>query len=547
MLLWGLNQGRFIPWLATMDLAAMGIALVPVIASRLVRPIEWLGDLSLRDPWRARAVWAVLGAGLVLALPDRTHFTGDFVLREFAIRTGGSPSELFPQALPADVWLHYSLPRWLATARVCSAAMAARVLGGMEAAMLAIVGVELSRILRLTGVASCVAAAALLFGPQLAMMTGYAKALSELAVCAAVMGVLAIRVVSEGRGVFPLSVALGVALLLHRSAVLFLPAYFAFLIMTRGLLGKSPRTLLAAAVAPAIALCVAGPRIVRTLSSFDLHAGHFGVSGLNELALNGLDLINMLLMMPVLILGLAGTRIRGLRIPVWTWMTIPLLPAIGIGHFAQGLFRDWDLFIPSLVLLSVLAAAQVSSIVMKLERPQRWIGPCILMSLACPPVIALAEQADLQAGMKRAEAFATESPTRSPDVRGKVWTFLSDRWVQLENYREAVRTARAAAELTPTRSVLLLLAGSERNVGDHSAALATYRRLLRVDPRNDEGWYCVALYSADAGDFDQADDALRKLSALPISRDIVAYAASRIERARARHISSRTDRFPSGP
>ena len=525
---WALNSGRFVPVAGGLALLVMGVALAPALASRAVSPLEWLGDLPSRSPWQARAIWFVAGAGLVLALPDRTHFVGDFMLRVYAIQGGGPPSDLFPQAFPADVWLHYSMPRWCEVMKLCPAEINARALGGIEAGLLGVLGVELSRALRLSGVASCVATAALLLGAPLGTMTGYPKAFSELVVCAAAMGVVAIRAGREGRGIGWVGLWMGLALLLHRSSLLLLPALVVCLFNARNC---SKRDLAIAVAAPLLVLVVMAPRIAGATLRFDLQPAW---PSMHDLALHGLDVVNLVLLSPLLILALASgwaKRQAGLTLVVLaSAFAFPLL----LHHPRQGIFRDWDLFAAPMVLLSVAAAAHVATALSRLTRRQLWIGPAMVASIALPVAIGMAGQSNLEAGLKRAEAFAVERPARAPDERGMLWTFLCERWAQLGNHGEAARTGQHAAELAPTRNLLLLLASTERTLGDQATALQTYRRLLKLEGTNAEAWYCVAVYSARSGDFVEADHALDQLARLDVPPVFMAYARSQVERERRR-------------
>lgn len=537
-----MGPGRFMPIVATVALGAMSIALVPGIATRATRLLEMLGSLPNEAPWRARALWSAVGAGVVLLLPDRTHFTGDFMLREWAVRSGGAPSQLFPQAFPADVWFHYWLPRWLTAAHICQTDTYARILGAIEAATLGAVGVELSRALRLNGPASCVATAGLLFGAQLTTMTGYAKAVSELALFAAVMAVFGLAAVGQGRGLAWVGLAFAASLLFHRAAVLLLPTYIGFIALADH---PSGRERAVAIISPVIAVAIMGATIFRTAVRFDWQAGYFGIPQLRDLALNSLDIFNILLLAPVLVLALTTLSRPMLPARVWILLALPFTAlALAIRHSSQGLFRDWDLFAAPAVLLSVAASAQVGGALSRIARPQQWVAASVLVSIIAPALIDLFVQSNLEAGMKRGEAFATEAPRRSPDVRGNVWRFLCGRNVQLERYAEAVRTGREAAALTPNREVLLLLAGSERNDEEHAAAFLTYKRLLGVDENNAEAWYCVALYSAHAGDFSEADHALERLRHLQVPQEIIAYASARIEDERAHRSGSLTSAVP---
>src|SRR5262245_28724530 len=79
---WGINVQRFLdPILAVSTWAIVACTLVPAVGGRLAVPLMRWGD-RLVD---SRVVqWSmVLGtAAMVWTLPDRTWFTGDFLLRQ---------------------------------------------------------------------------------------------------------------------------------------------------------------------------------------------------------------------------------------------------------------------------------------------------------------------------------------------------------------------------------------------------------------------------------------------------------------------------------
>src|SRR5439155_21548566 len=140
---WGYSLLRFAPpvlgWSAWILAAA---CLVPPLARGAMAELE-------RAP-RAGLLAYLLAAGLgalAWTLPDRLHFVGDFLLREGTAARALSPTGLFPQALPLDVFFHYDLPRGAAEAWWISTGTCARVLGAMCAASVGALAVALARAL----------------------------------------------------------------------------------------------------------------------------------------------------------------------------------------------------------------------------------------------------------------------------------------------------------------------------------------------------------------------------------------------------------------
>ena len=98
MWFWGFNVQRFVhPAAAAVGLLAVAVVMLPAIGQRCVPSIAKLGDMAMGSPWIARGVWAAIAVGTVCASPDRTHFTGDFYLRELAVRIPLNPAAMFPR------------------------------------------------------------------------------------------------------------------------------------------------------------------------------------------------------------------------------------------------------------------------------------------------------------------------------------------------------------------------------------------------------------------------------------------------------------------
>ena len=553
MWLWGLNPPRFVsPLVAVTGLGVMGLVLLPAIGRRLVPTFHWLGELASRAPWVARGAWVAVAVSTVAVLPDRTHFTGDFMLREQAVLRRLDPADVFPQVFPLEAWLHHTLPLGWVTAGVATANGAARTIGMFDAALLALLAVELSRMLRLRGVASCVSTAALLFGGGLANLTGLAMAFSELTVLGAAVALFGLRIELLGSGIGLGGVALACALLLHRSAILLAPVLIVPLVLAvRARRGPRRAEMVLGIGAPLAALAwIAGP-LARTALGFDRSAGYFGVPArLAEFGLNVVDAVNLLLLIaPALVLALAW---RGRAAPiasnaraasVWVAFALPFgLLSVLVRHSGQGLFRDWDIFAPLAAPLCVLAAARVGQQLERLGRRGQWVGVAALAAVVVPTLLWLGSQADLHAGMRRARAFVLESPRRPDDVRGRTWAFLTGRYVELDDYPQAVSAGRVAVKLMPTRNVLLCLAGSELNVGQKAAALADFRRMIALDPSDPVAWYNVALLAATVGDFPLADEALRELGATSAGAEVLSLATARVARERQRRVTG-----PPGP
>jgi hypothetical protein len=223
MYAWSLNPPRFLPvavgWIGW-GIAAL--ALVPAIGRRADPALARAGEACARGVL-GPTVAAILAALLVWTIPDRLHFVGDFIVRLGAARENISATTLFPQAMPLDLFIHHSLPQAMAGALHVDPLDAERVLGALEAAILALLAVAFARALDLRGTAALVAVTATALGGWLAIFTGYGKAFRELSVVVLAVAAFGVLLVRSGRGIVPLGLAVAVGLALHRSAIGLLP------------------------------------------------------------------------------------------------------------------------------------------------------------------------------------------------------------------------------------------------------------------------------------------------------------------------------------
>jgi hypothetical protein len=172
---------------------------------------------------------------------------------------------VFPQALPLDLALHYTVPSRLALA-FGDPNDVSRAIGAIEAALFGGLAVAFAAALGLRGAAAAAAAAVVAFGGALGMFTGFAKVFGELCLITAAFGVLGIRTVRDGVGLTRLSLAVCAGLLLHRSALGFLPPLalvWALWLATHGRNGAWRRPgALAALALPPLTLALMLPKIL---------------------------------------------------------------------------------------------------------------------------------------------------------------------------------------------------------------------------------------------------------------------------------------------
>ncbi|HEY6100125.1 MAG TPA: hypothetical protein VIW03_11880, partial [Anaeromyxobacter sp.] len=499
MWVWGLNLQRFLaPIPAWAPWAIATLALAPALGRALAPRVERAGDRLARGRASLVAV-AALGAILALLFPDRVRFVGDFLLRQGTVEHAGRPADLFPQALPLDVLLHWRIPRLLESARLLDANGTARLLGAIEAALLALFAAGFARALALRGAAALAAAAIVFFGGPLGMFTGFGKAFAELVVLVAAVGFAGLRVVREGRGLLVLGVSVSIALTLHRSALGLLPAAaFAYALWWRahGAAGawRRPGAIAAHAI-PLATLAVMLPRIVAIMLRWDaIHVAPAEVAaqgGPLRAALAGTrpaDLLSLIAMLsplalaaPALAACLGRVRGRGSEIAFLVTLAAPLVLSMPFIHPAQGLFRDWDDFVAAGESLSLVAAWLVAETLRAAPR-FAWLGLAAALAAAAPATQWLAHHADLGRGLARVEALVREAPRRTPDERAKTWDYLGIRNFHLERWDESVRAFAHAAETAPSPRILREWANAEARRGRLDEARRIYLEIVAKSP-----------------------------------------------------------------
>jgi tetratricopeptide (TPR) repeat protein len=529
---WSLNLQRFVhPALGWGTWAAVALALVPACARRVTPWLERAGESIGRRPGRAMAAAALVAALLAWCLPDRVRFVGDFLLRQGTVEVAEQPSTLFPQALPLDVLLHYWMPRYLSDSMLVDANSAARMLGAIEAALLAALAVEFARALSLRGAAAFVAAAGVFFGGYLGMFTGFSKAFAEMCLVVAGVAVFGIRAVREGRGLLPLGIAVALGITLHRSALGLLPcAAFVgsvwFRVHARQGAWRRPANLAGLAI-PVVALAVMLPHVIAVIARWD--AIHFaprsaraqgGVLAAAFAGARPADLINLVLLLaplaplvPVLALVL-GRRVlaegRDREAVLLALLALPFLGMMPLIHPAQGLFRDWDDFAATGVTVSLLAAWLAGQALRDASRAS-WIAVGIVLSAAVPSVQWLAHNRDIDRGFTRIRAFMLEPPPRTAEERGTTWDFLGIRNFRLRRWDAAGEALARAAETSPSPRILEEWALTEMMRGDYVKSQELYRRMLAKAPANALGWLGLASVSLRANDLPSAIEAAHAL------------------------------------
>jgi len=518
MAAWGINTLRFMPPILGWPLWALAtLALIPPLARPLASQLNRLGDALANAAGRAAWIAAPLAAAVVLALPDRVRFVGDFLLRQGTVEESGRPGLLFPQALPLDVFLHVTLPTAIMQTGLLDANGAARAVGAAEAALLAVLAIQLARTLGVRGAAAVAVAAIAWWSGALSMFTGYSKAFAELSVLSVAMAWLALRALRSGEPPLGLGVLFGIGLTLHRSAVGFAPLWVATWVLWGigpGRAGgwRQPKTWLALAL-PLIALGVMLPKLVATFLKWDaIHLDPAEVKlegGPLAAAFHGnrpADLASLLVMLaPLLPAAIAALVLLGRDLPrkreaiLFAALVIPLVGIMPFIHPAQGLFRDWDDFAAAGAATAV-ACAWIAGESLRGAPRHAWLAAALVLAASVPSFQWLVAQSDLDRGLRRVEAIVTEPPPRTGAERGDTWDYLGIRNYRLQRWDASSAAFARAAETAPSPRILRQWAAAETERAHYQSAQKIYRQLIDKSPDDFNAWSGLAAVSSQLED-----------------------------------------------
>ena len=505
MAAWGVNIQRFLPFPAAwLPWTIAAVALVPAFARRAQPTLEAIGNATARGPI-APALWMALAAAIVLWLPDNAFFTGDLLLRRRAIEEGKLPQNIFPQALPLDVLIHFTIPRELFLRAGFVASDTARLWGALDAAALAAAAVAFVRALRFAGAAAFAVTASIVFGGTLALCTGYGKSLAELAVLAVAIPAFGARVVREDRGHLALGVAVALAIALHRSGLVFLPAALAAWALAARTHGIS-RRMLAGLALPLLATAIVIPRVITLVRTYDVANN---VVGVNELGgPRALDLVNAFVLVaplalcaPVLIAAFGRGLPRRAEIVPLAVLTVTLMALAIVVHPLQGVVRDWDVIAPSGVAVAVIAAWLVGETLRGAPR-HAWLALAVAFAAAMPSLQWLVHMNGPRLALARVEAVLSERPARSDLERARLIDWIGIRNAWLDDWNAAAVAFERSAELLPTPRVLDQWGRAELRTGDWEGARRAYRRMIERDPNSLTAWrgFATAVTRMDAPD-----------------------------------------------
>ena len=539
MWLWGLNVQRFLdPLLAWVPWTLGLLALLPPVARRLLPPLARAGDALARGSMVWTLALVALVGLLVWGSPDNARFVGDFLLRQGTVEEAAKPAIIYPQALPLDVLLHYTIPTALQNAHVLSANGTGRALGVVNAMLLAWFAARLVIALGLDGAAAAAAWAVAVFGASLGMFTGYSKSVAEEVCLCVAIAAFGVRFAREGRGAPGLGAALAVGLALHRSALVFLlPAGAAFVLGARraddqGAPALRRKETWAALALPLVTLALVLPRNVSTLLHVDIgvhlapaETRHAGILAAAFGGLRLLDVANLVLLLAPLA-PLAASAASAARTPraepaargsgagaaaaVLLALALPLLAIAPFLHPAQGMFRDWDDFAEMGTALSLVAAWLAGALLAR-ARALRWIAVPIAAAAVLPAMQWLALNANVNQGLARARAYVTEPPTRPAPERVAVWDYVGVRNFRLGRWGAASEAFSHAVADAPSPRMLEEWAVAATQAGELRNAQAIYHQWVAKDSTNATAWLGLGAVASRIPDVDDSFRAIRKV------------------------------------
>ena len=401
--------------------------------------------------------------------------------------------------------IHHQVPRWLFVGAGVDPNFTARVIGLIDAGILAWIATMLPRLLGLAGGAALATTAITFFGGYLVLFTGYGKAVVELGLLTVAIGVAGLRISRTGHGIFALGLALALALQMHRSGVALLPAaVFCWVVWfrdprSRELL-KRPATWIGLAL-PVAALALVVPKVVRTLIEVDLPVhlapAQVRTGGLWHAAVGGLRLMDfgniLILFSPLVALIPAGAVVlardarRARELALLLLLVLPGLIVMPFLHPVQGMFRDWDNFVATGMAMSLLAAWTVGELLRDAPR-WAWVGLAAALGAAVPATQWLLHHADPDRGVARMRAFVDEPPTRTESERALALDFLGISLLRQNRNVQAADTFREAVAVAPNPRFYLQWAMAETEAGNLAGAMKAYTILVEKLPDYPPAW-----------------------------------------------------------
>jgi len=506
--LWAFDAMRYLsPVVAWATWAVAAIALVPAVGRAIAlggRPLAALGGWPL-------AIAVALTAWL---LDDRTQFLGDFLLRQQAVEHGAFRGN-FVQSLVGEQWIFDRVPALLVPALGGAVALYPRVLGVAEAIVFSFLALAFAREWgarddsadRDRDRATVPIALALIASGALLTFTGIPKVGREAAIATLAAALFAFRVLRTGRGMTALTLTLILGTFVHRSGLFLLPLWLvSYLAWSRSLQGRADarRRRIGMLVLFGVGLLLVAPPAIFHWLDFDVPHHLVGANRWTGQA--WFDLFDLwAVLAPVWIAGGPGwlLRPRGSRLTsedaaIWA-LAVPWLLAMIVTRPMQGLFRDWDVFAPGAIALTIAGLAGLRHATG--SRATHGLVTSIALVTCVFTLQWMGLVHDAPRGLARVHAYASEATFLPASTRAQMFDFIGLRSIRLDSWAGAEDAYRRGTELVPDRRMELTLATAQIKLGKYAEARSAYRKLLSDHPDDEIAWLGllgVGLYQGDS-------------------------------------------------
>jgi tetratricopeptide (TPR) repeat protein len=517
--LWGLDLGRDLPlapWLA--GLLVTGAALLPAVGARLARAVP---D---RAAWPLGLAGAVLLAAFVWNHPDRALYTGDTRLRQGSFVTVQDPQAFAQQALPGDLLLHHALPRALSERLAMTPGDVGRAQGSLLALLTALAGLALAHAAGARGLAALAAAAIACGSAALALDTGYAKAVVEVAAMTSVLAVGLVREARGGNGLAIVGLALALALPLHRSALALVPAWLAAVALCARRGGLRRPAAIAGVLVPLAVLLAMAPRLWGTIASFDRAQHWQGLAAVLAPAYIA-DVANALLLLAPLaallpVLLALPPRLTRAEAGLAASLVLPPLALLAIATPQQGLPRDWDVFALVGSACAALAAWRVGAL-FAAHAHSREMALALALAALVPALQWTALQSDAARLWKRAESILVGPPERDREERALGLATIGLMRYDRGEREEARRLFRLSQQASPHPRRLVEWGLVASLAGRPAEALEYYEQAAAIKPDLVSAWNGVLESAGALGDTARVRAAVHALERLDPSAPVL--------------------------
>ncbi len=513
--LWGFDLWRDVPeaeWIASVVVVL--VAMVPAVGRRLTRLLPDSAGML----FASALVVATALAMFTLAHPDRALYTGDASLRHGEFATLEHPETVAPQATRGDLYLHHALPRAVAASTPMTPEDVGRAQGALLAFLTALAGWRLAVAAGTRGLVALAVATIAASTGALALDNGYAKASVEVCALATLLAAGVVRLENDGRGLGTVGVSLGLALLLHRSALALVPVWLVGAVLVFRTRRRPDGSTWLGLLAPLAALSIAGPDLWRVVSGYD-RAQHLPTSSGALLArfqaarladrANVLGLLVPLAPVLPLLLSLRP-RLGARQWALAAALVIPPLALLVLVPPQQGLFRDWDVFAFAGSVVAALLAWRFAAVLSATSRARSLAAAFGLASLL-PALQWAAIQSDPPRLWARAESILVGPPFRETEERAQGLATLGLLRYARGQFADARRLFQRSLDLSPHPRMLVqwgILAGLS---GHPDEAMGYYRRATQIRPDLASAWQGVAEVGITLGDAASVREAVTRL------------------------------------